>query len=67
MDRLQPLSDVCDDGRRREQRHARKQPSHATIPFADDDTFWIALEEREEGRAALEADHLFDTSFDCAL
>ncbi|GAB4448915.1 MAG: hypothetical protein OHK0015_53840 [Chloroflexi bacterium OHK40] len=25
--------------------------------------FWAQLEEREEGRLALEADHLFDTSY----
>lgn len=26
-------------------------------------SFWAQLEEREEGRLALEADHLFDTSY----
>lgn len=28
-----------------------------------EDVFWRQLEEREEGRIAQEADHLFDTSF----
>lgn len=30
---------------------------------ADEAAFWAHLEEREEGRVALEADHLFDTSY----
>jgi len=29
----------------------------------DDLAFWAQLEAREEGRLALEADHLFDTSY----
>jgi hypothetical protein len=29
----------------------------------EEDVFWRQLEEREDGRIAQEADHLFDTSF----
>lgn len=30
---------------------------------AEEDAFWTRLEDREEGRLAIEADHLFDTSY----
>jgi len=41
----------------------------ATIPArseAEETAFWAQLEEREEGRFALEADHLFDSGYDWA-
>lgn len=34
---------------------------------AEEAAFWARLEEREEGRAALETDHLFDTSYSWAV
>lgn len=38
-------------------------PRHSATPSTLDEAgFWEHLEEREFGRAALEADHLFDTS-----
>jgi hypothetical protein len=39
-----------------------KQAS-ATVESA----FWAQLEDREEGRLAIEADHLFDTSYAWAV
>ena len=33
------------------------------VASREEEVFWRQLEEREEGRVAQEADHLFDTSF----
>lgn len=44
----------------------RRLGTGAALPArsdAEEATFWARLEEREEGRVALEADHLFDTSY----
>lgn len=53
-------------GRVRRSRTA--QESRAERPVTrgrpeDEASFWAQLEEREFGRMALEADHLFDTSY----
>ena len=52
----------------RARRIQTSQESQAARPVVqglphDDWGFWAQLEEREEGRLALEADHLFDTSY----
>ena len=39
----------------------------STCGDAEEAAFWAHLEDREEGRVALEADHLFDTSYPWAL
>jgi hypothetical protein len=39
----------------------------ATHSDVEEVAFWARLEEREEGRIALEADHLFDTSYAWAV
>lgn len=44
----------------------RRQGTGAALPARteiEDATFWARLEDSEEGRVALEADHLFDTSY----
>ena len=51
----------------RARRSRTSQESQAARPVVqglspDDPGFWAQLEEREEGRLAQEADHLFDTS-----
>ena len=41
-----------------------RTPRRTTTRSANEDAgFWACLEERELGRLALEADHLFDTSY----
>jgi hypothetical protein len=42
-------------------------PQRGCWSASDDAAFWAALEEREEGRLVLEADHLFDTSYSWAM
>lgn len=42
------------------------QTREAQQPEPGEEAFWARLEEREEGRAAQEADHLFDTSYSWA-
>jgi hypothetical protein len=53
---------------RRVRRSRTSQESQADRPVnkgrpGDEAGFWAQLEEREFGRLALEADHLFDTSY----
>lgn len=38
-------------------------PHNTTLSDAEEASFWARFEEREDGRLAQEADHLFDTSF----
>jgi hypothetical protein len=57
--------------RRAQQRAARRRARARNHLFSkthvaarhEEVAFWTQLEEREEGRLAQEADHLFDTSF----
>ena len=57
--------------RRARQRAARRRERARKLLFSkthvaarhEEVAFWTQLEEREEGRLAQEADHLFDTSF----
>ena len=44
-------------------RHTGAPYHTATRGVKEDADFWARLEERELGRLALEADHLFDTSY----
>lgn len=50
-------------GRRRPARHREAHLPESHERPSDEAGFWAQLEEREEGRLALEADHLFDTSY----
>lgn len=52
--------------RRRRTRRNRFTTMQTTVSYAEE-AFWRRLEEREEGRLALEADHLFDTGFTWAV
>ena len=47
---------------RKAQHRQAHRPARQGQP-GDEASFWVQLEEREEGRLALEADHLFDTSY----
>lgn len=59
---LQPEPARAQPGRPRaaQRRMTTGQPSDRE---AEEVTFWTRLEDREEGRLAVEADHLFDTSY----
>jgi hypothetical protein len=50
-------------GRRRRKMHRNLFSIAHGMASHTEETFWRQLEEREEGRLAQEADHLFDTSF----
>lgn len=47
-------------------RSARRRIRPVFFPNSREASLWAHLEEREEGRLALEADHLFDTSYSWA-
>lgn len=56
--------------RRRHPASKRRMHVSTAIPDHGDQAeraFWARLEEREDGRFALEADHLFDTSYPWAV
>ena len=59
----QPRRMVRQSGRRRRRMRHRLFSSGQPVASREEEVFWRQLEEREEGRVAQEADHLFDTSF----
>lgn len=71
------ISDDSPKRRRQTARHGsprRSDPRRQAVPKAKgqtstavEDTFWARLEDREEGRLVIEADHLFDTSYAWAV
>lgn len=71
------ISDDSPKRRRQRARHGsprRADPRRHSVPKAKgrasttaEETFWARLEDREEGRLAIEADHFFDTSYAWAV
>lgn len=63
-----PPSRQAHQAKSRQARGTRRaaQTREAQQPEPVEEAFWARLEEREEGRVAQEADHLFDTSYSWA-
>lgn len=69
----QPLASGADRAHRRRRTQRRPQTRLGTNDTAGasaetagantETVFWARIEEREEGRLSIEADHLFDTSY----
>lgn len=70
------MSVISDDSPKRRRQTERRGgprgavPRRRSVPKANrristtaEDSIWARLEDREEGRLAIEADHLFDTSY----
>lgn len=49
--------------RRRSRARYRRLTNEVPVTNSEEAGLWACLEEREEGRLAQEADHLFDTSY----